>query len=108
MSSIKCKIFIGLFVFTLAFACVHATPLDAAVLQSSPPAQTQPDPARSRTFTGTIVRRGGQYLLRDSAGKAWKVDDPARVKSYEGKTVKVTGRLGPDATTIHIDSIETA
>jgi hypothetical protein len=30
------------------------------------------------------------------------------VKSYEGKTVKVKGRLGPDATTIHIDSIETA
>ena len=75
---------------------------------SQAPAQQQPDPARSRTFTGTVARENGQYTLRDESGKSWKVDDPDRVKPYEGKRVEITGRLDPDGLTIHIDSVNAA
>ena len=97
------------FSILLGSAGVLAAPPVAGASRSTPPAHLpQPDPAQSRSFTGTIVRDKSQYLLRDESGKAWKVDDPDRVKSYEDKRVRINGRLDPDGKTIHIDSVELA
>ena len=73
--------------------------------QQDQPAQ---EPAKSTTFTGTVVRDGEQFVLRDSAGAVFKLDDTVRAQPFEGKAVKVTGRLDAEAKLIHVDSIEAA
>lgn len=79
----------------------------------SPPAQSSPDQqtpnsdaSKSTTFTGTVVKDGEQYVLRDSSGSVYKLDDSQRAQTFEGKTVKVTGRLDSQSKMIHVDSIE--
>ena len=66
----------------------------------NPPSQTSPDQtmpnqeqSKTTTFTGTVVKDGEQYVLRDSSGSVYKLDDSSRAQAFEGKTVKVTGRL---------------
>lgn len=71
------------------------------------PDQTMPkQESKIATFTGTVVKDGEQYVLRDSSGSIYKLDDSSRAQAFEDKTVKVTGRLDPDSKVIHIDSIE--
>jgi long-subunit fatty acid transport protein len=77
--------------------------------QAQPQQQQQnQSQAKSATFTGTIVRNGAQYALRDSSGAVYTLDDPERAKPFEGKTVKVTGQLDEQAKVIHVESIEGA
>ena len=75
------------------------------------PNQVQPDQpgkdqATSTTFTGTIMKNGEQYLLKDSSGTIYKLDDSSRASTFEGKSVKVTGKLDTDAKLIHVEAIE--
>jgi hypothetical protein len=72
------------------------------------PGPPMPDQAQSSTFTGTVMKSGDQYLLKDSSGQVYKLDDSSRAQSYEGKSVKVTGKLDTDAKLIHVESIEAA
>jgi uncharacterized protein YdeI (BOF family) len=65
-----------------------------------------PDASKSTTFTGTVVKDGEQYVLRDSSGSVYKLDDSQRAQTFEGKTVKVTGRLDSQSKMIHVDSIQ--
>lgn len=83
-----------------------AIPMPVIQEPQSPPSQT-PDASKTTTFTGTIVKDGEQYILRDSSGSVYKLDDASRAQSFEGKTVKVTGRLDRDSKIIHVDSIQT-
>ncbi|HEY1579377.1 MAG TPA: DUF5818 domain-containing protein [Terracidiphilus sp.] len=90
-----------------------ATPMPAVQEPQAPPSQTSPDQttpnpdqAKTTTFTGTIVKDGEQYVLRDSSGGIYKLDDSSRAQAFEGKTVKVTGRLDADSKVIHVDSIQ--
>jgi uncharacterized protein YdeI (BOF family) len=89
-----------------------ATPMPVIQEPQNPPAQTSPDQApnpdtaKSTTFTGTVVKDGEQYMLRDSSGSVYKLDDSSRAQAFEGKTVKVTGRLDSNSKMIHVDSIE--
>lgn len=90
-----------------------ATPMPAIQEPQNPPSQTPPDQAmpnqdssKTTTFTGTVVKDGEQYVLRDSSGSVYKLDDSSRAQAFEGKTVKVTGRLDPNAKMIHVDSIQ--
>lgn len=73
-------------------------------------AQGQPaqEPAQSATFTGTIAKFGEQYVLHDSSGAVYKLDDPERAKPFVGKSVKVTGKLDAGAKVIRVESIEGA
>jgi uncharacterized protein YdeI (BOF family) len=72
------------------------------------PQQPQPDQnqAQTATFTGTVVKNGDQFALRDSSGAVYALDDSQRAKPFEGKTVKVTGQLDEQAKVIHVESIE--
>jgi uncharacterized protein YdeI (BOF family) len=82
---------------------------DQAPPQTQPnQAQPQPDQnkAQSATFTGTVVKNGDQFALRDSSGAVYTLDDSQRAKPFEGKTVKVTGQLDEQAKVIHVESIE--
>jgi|SRR5579863_3621075 len=123
MKSSKMQILLGISscAFMLASAQAFAassprsaTPMPVIQEPQAPPAQTapdqnqttNPDTAKSTTFTGTVVKDGEQYVLRDSSGSVYKLDDSSRAQAFEGKTVKVTGRLDSNSKMIHVDSIQ--
>ena len=54
------------------------------------------------------MKEGDQYVLRDSSGQVYKLDDSTRAQQFEGKQVKVTGTLDADSKMIHVDNIESA
>jgi uncharacterized protein YdeI (BOF family) len=101
-----------------ASAAKSATPMPVMQEPQNPPAQTPPaqtspdqampnqDASRTKTFTGTVVKDGEQYVLRDSSGSVYKLDDSTRAQTFEGKTVKVTGTLDSNSKMIHVDSIQ--
>jgi hypothetical protein len=84
-----------------------ATGSGSMLAQAQEQQQPQQEPAKSITFTGTVARDGEQFVLRDSSGGVYKLDDTERAKPFEGKAVKGLGRLDTDAKLIHVDSIET-
>jgi uncharacterized protein YdeI (BOF family) len=84
---------------------------DQAQPQPTQPDQAQPQPGQnqaSATFTGTVVKNGEQYMLRDSTGQIYGLDDSDKAKQFEGKTVKVTGQLDTQAKVIHVQDIQSA
>jgi uncharacterized protein YdeI (BOF family) len=94
-----------------------ATPMPVIQEPQTPPSQTPPSQAqpdqtmpnqdsKTATFSGTVVKDGEQYVLRDSSGSVYKLDDSSRAQAFEGKTVKVTGRLDANSKMIHVSSIE--
>jgi hypothetical protein len=129
MQSIKRDLSFGLFLSAFVFGCAlvwgspfvkpaHAQeqPQQQAPPQQAqpdqPPQQAQPDPsedkAQSKTFTGTVVKSGAAYVLRDSSGQVYKLDNTESAKPYEGKPMKVTGQLDEQAMLIHVESIESS
>ena len=95
------------------FTMNSASPMPVIQDPQAPPAQTSPDQtmpsqdqSKATTFTGTIVKDGENYVLRDSSGGIYKLDDSSRAQAFEGKTVKVTGKLDANSKLIHVDSIQ--
>lgn len=118
MKSTKLQIILGVSTCALLLAGVQAwgsstnrnfaTPMPVIQEPQAPPAVALPEPASTEpaTFTGTIVKDGEQFVLRDSSGGIYKLDDSSRAQSFEDKAVKVTGRLDADSKLIHVDKIE--
>ncbi len=125
MQSIKRDLSVGLSLSALLFVCALAwgSPFvtaesgsKAALAQDQQqPQQTQPQPdqgqaqpdqAKAKTFTGTVLKSGSEYVLRDASGQTYKLDNPESAKPYEGKAVKVVGQLDEQAMMIHVESIE--
>jgi len=79
-----------------------------------PPAQTEQQQApdsqaqsqqksEAQTFTGTIMKSGDKYVLKDSdSGTMYDIDRQDIVKTHEGKRVRIQGTLDPDGKTIHV------
>jgi len=119
MKSIKLQILLGVSTCALLLTGVQAwgsssnthaaTPMPVIQEpQTTPPALVEPaaDASKSTTFTGTIVKDGEQYVLRDSSAGVYKLDDSTRAKAFEGKTVKITDSLDADTKMIHVDTIQ--
>lgn len=121
MNSNKKQFVLGLSSCALLLATIPAlgatTPKSATQMPvfqepQTPPSQAQPDQtmpnqdSKTATFSGTVVKDGEQYVLRDSTGSVYKLDDSSRAQAFEGKTVKVTGRLDANSKMIHVDSIQ--
>jgi len=123
MSTIKSKLVLSVSACALALATASAwgsgvatnsaTPMPVIQEPQAPPAAAQSDQAapnqdssKSTTFTGIVMKNGEQYVLRDSTGSVYKLDDSSRAQSFEGKTVKITGRLDANAKMIHVDTIQ--
>ncbi len=83
-------------------------PSSASFQEPQQPDTKQPDQSTSKSavFTGTIVKSGSTFLLKDAAGKVYMLDAPDKAEPFEGKNVKITGRLEPNATLLHVDAIE--
>jgi hypothetical protein len=69
---------------------------------------TQPDQSPStQTLTGTIVKDSGHYILQVSGtSTAYELDDQDRARQYEGKQVKIAGKLDAKGNSFHIINIE--
>ena len=62
--------------------------------------------ATSAVFTGTIVKSGDDFVLKDASGKTYILDTPEKAQPFVGKSVKVTGKLEADAKLLHVEAIE--
>lgn len=77
----------------------------AAAGQQSNDMQTQ----GAKAFNGTIVKEKGQLVLKDKvANVSYQLDNQEKAKQFEGKQVKVTGKLDLDTNLIHVENIELA
>lgn len=79
-----------------------------APVQEQQPAPGTPDQTKSMTFSGTVAKKGNGFILRDSSGAVYRLDDSSRAARFEGKSVTVTGKLDPQTKTIHVETIEGA
>ena len=62
---------------------------------ASPSAGSSTDASGSQTFSGTVVKQGDKYVLKDDAGKTYDIDHQTDVAKFEGKRVRVQGTLDP-------------
>jgi hypothetical protein len=71
------------------------------------PASGEETTQEAKTFNGIIVKENGEFVLKDPVTKvSYKLDDAAKAKQYQGKKVKVTGKLDMNSNTILVKSIE--
>jgi len=88
--------------------------LIAPPVQSMVPAAGQADPTsqaraqpEAKTFLGTVLKDGDNFVLSDSATKSrYKLDDAEKASPYEGRTVTVTGTIEVASNLIHVESIQ--
>jgi hypothetical protein len=87
------------------------SPSTQAPSTTSPSTEASPTSSSSaageNTFTGSVAKSGGKYILHAAEGD-FKLDDQAQARSFEGKDVKVTGTLDSKGRTIKVKSIEPA
>ncbi len=74
--------------------------------QTGQPANSQPQQPTAQTFTGTIAKASGKYILKVSESTAYQIDDQDKARAYEGKQVKVAGNLDAKNNVLHVTSIE--
>lgn len=58
------------------------------------------------TFSGTIVRNGARFALRETAGVLYPLDSVARAWPFEGEAVRVTGKLDLGTRVLYVNEIE--
>jgi outer membrane biosynthesis protein TonB len=56
----------------------------------------------SQAFSGTVEKSGDKYVLKDDAGKTYDIDHQDDVKKFEGKRVRVQGKLDESGTKIMV------
>jgi len=49
----------------------------------------------SQTFSGTVMKQGDKYVLKDDSGTTYDIDHQAEVAKFDGKRVRVQGTLDP-------------
>jgi len=70
------------------------------------PAQQDP---QQQTVTGKIAKRdNGQYVLVDSAGTLYQLDDQSSAQKFSGKKVRVSGTVDTSSNSIHVTEIKAA
>ena len=114
------------FLLRLAAALILTTGLTVLNLQASAhePARNTQDPAAqtqnaqpqtnsdaqsqdAKPFSGTIAKEKGKLVLKDTTTNvSYQLDDQDKAKQFEGKQVKVTGKLDASSKVIHVENIE--
>jgi len=75
--------------------------------QQDPAAQQQSQ--SDQQVTGKIVKSNdGKYVLVESSGTMYQLDDQDSAKKYEGRKVMVTGTMDSSGSTIHVTRIKPA
>jgi hypothetical protein len=84
-----------------------------AAQEPQQPSSQEPDPnqklpKKTVVMNGTIVRSGDAFVLRDTSGTDYRLDDQEKAAFFAGKSVKVTGKLEASINLLHVESIEEA
>jgi hypothetical protein len=78
---------------------------EAPPATQQPPTAKAPDQAQSsdsdstpaaagvQVFTGTVVKSGDKYRLKDDSGQTYNIDHQDEVAKFEGKHIRVHGML---------------
>lgn len=84
-----------------------ATPTTPSAQQPVGQQSNEMQNSAATPMSGTIVKENGKLVLKDSAtGTSYKLDDQSKAKQFEGKEVKVTGKLDAASNQIHVENIE--
>lgn len=88
---------------------------DVPPASQQPPSAQTPDQAQapdskagmpaasdSQTFSGTVSKSGDKYVLKDDSGKTYDIDHQDEVKKFDGKRVRVKGKLDDTGTKIQV------
>ena len=72
------------------------------------PLPSAPPPVRPSltSFSGTVVRHGPRFALREIDGDLYAVDSTGLAWPFEGEQVLISGYLNPDSGLLHICTIE--
>jgi hypothetical protein len=72
------------------------------------PLPSPPPPARPSLtgFSGTVVRHGPRFALREIDGDLYALDSTGLAWPFEGEQVLISGYLSPDTGLLHICTIE--
>jgi hypothetical protein len=81
-------------------------PSSANQLHATASPGPQPSSASVVTISGTIVRSGSRFALREKEGAVYPLDSIGRAWTFEGEDVRVTGKLDGSTHMLHIDEIE--
>ena len=78
-------------------------------LSAAPRATMQQSQTQAKTFTGTVMKNGENFVLSDPGNKiSYMLDDARKASQFEGKKVKVTGTVDVANNIIHVETIEEA
>src|ERR1700692_1300279 len=70
------------------------------------PVLARPVSATPVTFSGTVIRDGSRFALRETAGVLYFLDSTGRAWPFEGEDVRVTGYLDSTTSLLHVDDIK--
>ena len=68
--------------------------------KSDTPTAGAPSATDTQTFSGTVVKSGDKYMLKTDSGKSYDIDHQDDVMKFDGKRVKVQGKLDDTGTKI--------
>jgi len=60
--------------------------------------------SQNNAYTGTIVKAGGEYVLKTDT-MTYQLDDQEKAKVYANKQVSVTGSVDQSTSTLHVTDI---
>jgi hypothetical protein len=86
-------------------APVQTTSLPAPPAPPASPVAPPPELRPVVCFTGTVVRDGSRFALRDETGVMFALNSTGRAWPFEGEDVQVTGHLDSTGTVLHILAI---
>ncbi len=70
--------------------------------KDSTPTGATPSAGDSHVFWGTVEKSGDKYVLKTDSGKTYDIDHQDDVKKFEGKRVRVQGKLDETRTKIQV------
>ncbi len=71
-----------------------------------PPPTMMPERPSLSSFSGTVVRHGSRFALREFDGDLYALDSTGLAWPFEGEEVLISGYLNPDSGLLHICAIE--
>ena len=97
-------------ILSVAGALLVLTVVPQLRLAAAPRAtMQQQSQTQAKTFTGTVMKNGGNFVLTDPGNKtSYMLDDARKASQFEGKKVKVTGTVDVANNIIHVETIEEA
>jgi hypothetical protein len=93
----------------LGFSVLSASSVFAKPVRKTHIVTSQRRDSKFETFTGTIAKKGDQFVLTDDSSKmSYSLDDQETAEKFSGKKVRVKGILDAVNNTIRIQAIEIA